>query len=126
MIKISHLFLIVFSLLGVLACSDDEEIVPIIELDSDSYTMVMEGGEFVLPIHATGEWTLMSDAVWCQVGVKEGVGDAEVPIRVQMNQSGNERTAKLTLSSGEQMREIVVVQSTLILVFDSLNIASGI
>ena len=126
MIKISHLFLIVFSLLGVLACSDDEEIVPIIEPGLDSYTMAMEGGEFVLPIHATGEWTLMSDAVWCQVEFKEGVGDAEVPIRVQMNQSGNERTAKLTLASGEQMREIVVVQSTLILVFDSLNIASGI
>ena len=63
-----------------------------------------------IDITSNVEWTIESDAEWCEVTPASGNGIADVLITVKRNKSTAVRTALLTLKSSTQTKTITITQ----------------
>lgn len=74
-----------------------------------------EGGEISISFNSSGEWTASiintrADS-WCDVSPKSGkAGDCRITIKVQRNDSYDERNATIQIKSGDIKKDIVVTQ----------------
>lgn len=82
---------------------------PTLELlgGADAYTIPCDGDSFVLGFHAfvnetPAAWTASTDADWCTVDPVSGTGPGEVNVVVQANETSSERTATVTITSGDK------------------------
>ena len=80
--------------------------------------LVLPAGDTTITIDVEGnvEWTLTSDASWCMPQVMNGNGDCGVQVVIVANDTQGERSATLTLSSGDSafVEQVNVVQQRLI------------
>ncbi|MBR5499117.1 MAG: BACON domain-containing protein [Bacteroidales bacterium] len=87
--------------LAIVECISPFEPLPEPVLDVDQKTIVFTGEAATETLLVTSNvaWTIESDASWCTTAISEGEGDASVVVSVEKNESGESRSAVLTLKS---------------------------
>ena len=61
-------------------------------------------------INSNVEWTIVSDQNWCTVQPLSGNGNRDITVSVSENNTGTLRTATLTITAGNQSRQVTVEQ----------------
>lgn len=107
------------------ACSDnDEELQDFLNPNSESETIFNQGFSFndaassqSISFESGKKWTATlsgenSESKWCRINPSEGeAGKATIMVSVSKNETGKALTAKLTIVSGSQRKEVSITQS---------------
>lgn len=72
---------------------------PVLDVDQKAIVFTGEAATETLLVTSNVAWTIESDASWCTTAISEGEGDASVVVSVEKNESGESRSAVLTLKS---------------------------
>ena len=110
------LYLLVMPLLAIISCEkpepEPEPVVGKITLSTESELVFSDEGESQqVAFTATLDWAATSDQDWMTVEPKSGqAGEAAVTLRASKNTSDEPRTAKVTLTCGEDTKTIEVTQ----------------
>ena len=110
------LYLLVMPLLAIVSCEkpepEPEPVVGKITLSTESELVFSDEGESQqVAFTATLDWAATSDQDWMTVEPKSGqAGEAAVTLRASKNTSDEPRTAKVTLTCGEDTKTIEVTQ----------------
>lgn len=110
------LYLLVMPLLAIISCEKPEPepdpVVGKITLSTESELVFSDEGESQqVAFTATLDWAATSDQDWMTVEPKSGqAGEAAVTLRASKNTSDEPRTAKVTLTCGEDTKTIEVTQ----------------
>ena len=108
------------SLLFLQACNNEgNDVPPVLEAQPTTITLSNHEGTAMLSINSNVEWTLESNAGWCEVGATAGTGEAQVTVQVSENTNSIDRNAKLTLAGGGLEREVTVTQRAFAFSLDS-------
>ena len=108
------------SLLFLQACNNEgNDVPPVLEAQPTTITLSNHEGTATLSINSNVEWTLESNAGWCEVGATAGTGEAQVTVQVSENTNSIDRNAKLTLAGGGLEREVTVTQRAFAFSLDS-------
>ncbi|MDE5612490.1 MAG: BACON domain-containing protein [Odoribacter sp.] len=79
-------------------------------LSQENLTFSAEGGWKELMIDCTGEWIIAGGNEWCQPGATAGKGSTLLKIFVETSIETTERSAELSVKSGDQTQKLVVTQ----------------
>ncbi len=69
------------------------------------------GTSVTLSIDATSAWSAKSSATWVTLGKTTGTGKASFVVKVQKNTSDRDRSAEITITSGQARKVIPVTQT---------------
>ena len=113
-----HTFFLLLTTVLQVACSDEKEepqpVTPSITWaeGQNSPTFATNGGTESVLFTATTDWKAGTDKSWCKVAPSQGSAgeDCEVRITVEPNDTPKERTATLTIRSGEVTEQLTIVQ----------------
>ena len=113
-----HTFFLLLTTVLLAACSDEKEepqpVTPSITWadGQSSPTFATAGGTEAVLFAATADWKAGVDQSWCKVAPSQGAAgeDCEVRITVEPNDTPDERTATLTIRSGEVTEQLTIVQ----------------
>lgn len=67
-----------------------------------------EGGTQILTINCNSQWNIITNQNWVRIAKKQGVGYDEVEIEVLQSEEAFVSDAKLTISSGDITRSIII------------------
>ena len=88
---------------------------PLIAVDKPTFDFDAKAQHSVFHFLSEKDWTIESDSSWCAVNKKSGRGTDDtleaVMFDVDANESGDSRTAKITISDGIETSVIEVAQS---------------
>ncbi len=102
--------------IAAVACQNEPEIVPEVNVTSTSTTLPVAGTEdlsFKVTFKTNVDWTaaLKEQVQWCTVTPAKGVaGDAAVTVIAEENEAEEERTATLVITAGAVVKEILLTQ----------------
>lgn len=102
-------FIGLFFCLCCFACSDDK-VEATLGLSVKELSFYDVGGEDVINITTSGDWTATSDAAWCRLAQTSGVGSGVVKVEAEVNTTGAERHAQITVSAGKNTQVVKVTQ----------------
>lgn len=91
------------------ACSDDK-VEATLDLSVKELSFYDVGGEDVINVTTSGNWTATSDAAWCRLVQVSGVGSGVVKVEAEVNTTGAERHAQITVSAGKNTQVVKVTQ----------------
>lgn len=91
------------------ACSDDK-VEATLDLSVKELSFYDVGGEDVINVTTSGNWTATSDAAWCRLAQVSGVGSGVVKVEAEVNTTGAERHAQITVSAGKNTQVVKVTQ----------------
>ncbi len=82
----------------------------------ESQTLTAEAGQFTLNVATVGTWTASVDSDWIVLSETEGTGDNLITVTASANDTGRERIAVITFTTGPEnenriTRQIVVRQA---------------
>lgn len=90
-------------------CSDEPEIPPTLTVSgAPQSTFGPSSTTLTLNVTTTVAWTAKSNAGFCHLDTKSGMGNATVTITIEENQTYNDRTAEITFSNAEHGLEAKV------------------
>ena len=67
-------------------------------------------GSYQFTVSSNAAWAITSNQGWCTVQPASGNGDREITVSVAANTTGEPRTATLTVTAGNQSRQVTVEQ----------------
>jgi len=67
-------------------------------------------GQYSFTITSNVEWTIASNQSWCTVQPVSGNGNRDITVSVTENNTGTPRSATLTITAGNQSRQVTVEQ----------------
>jgi len=102
--------LVVVLVFALVSCSGEDYYV---SSSVDKIDASMAGEEVEFTVTSNVNWGISSSGKWVTVTPNNGNGDAVVTLKIAGNYSGAERRATLTLSSGEMLQTMEVVQPAL-------------
>lgn len=78
-------------------------------------TFTAAGGEFIVSVVTNGTWKATTDSDWVTLNKASGSGDFNIPVSVEENVTGGERTATISIYTGAEnenrvIREVVITQ----------------
>ena len=81
-----------------------------VTVDKSSLSFAKEASNQPLTITSSAAWTITSDAVWLTTDVTSGSGNKTINVQAPTN-SGNARSAKLTITGGQKVIVVTVNQA---------------
>ena len=114
--KLKHLFLCMLAVTALFACKEKEVepvVDPVLEVSTESLTISSQGDEKVLYITSNNAWTIEADVDWISLGADKGEAAAEkqmVKVYVDPNPDYEQRSGKITVTSGKLTKEVQVTQ----------------
>lgn len=98
---------------SILSCSDDDEgISTEFKVSKEETSMTKDGGEMYLYVQSGGSVQITSDALWCVVNEEPSTSQKthKFLVKIEKNETTEERTATLTVEGGEMPRTVKVIQ----------------
>lgn len=94
------------------SCENRTEEDTVLMATPESLAFFSEGGEGSMMLTASGDWYAEIDQPWCTVEEASGaqVKDYALVVRCDRNESYDERSCKLTLTCGEKMVTVPILQ----------------
>lgn len=83
--------------------------VPSLTLSEKTLTLEAQTGEAAVQVQSNVSWSAASDADWCEVNPPSNRGNSRLLIRYSTNPSIIRRTAKITVSAGENLASVLTV-----------------
>ena len=80
-----------------------------LSLSVESIELPLGGGEAEVAISSDLNWALKVDASWVSVSQTYGKGDAVITIKAGGNDTGEDRTTEVHISSGTEMERILII-----------------
>jgi hypothetical protein len=81
-----------------------------LNLSPSSIDAASIAGAYKLTISCNDAWTVASNQSWCTVQPTSGTGNSEVTVSVQENTTSNDRSAILTVTSGNISKQVNLLQ----------------
>ena len=95
-----------------MACNDNAKNTEIALVSDDAVSIGYGGGEELIKFICYDNWTISSDVSWITFGgPTEGSGNAIIKIHIEKNTSGGDRTGKLSITCGGNIKIIEIRQS---------------
>ena len=95
-----------------MACNDNAKNTEIALVSDDAVNIGYGGGEELIKFICYDNWTISSDVSWITFGgPTEGSGNAIIKIHIEKNTSGGDRTGKLSITCGGNIKIIEIRQS---------------
>ena len=96
------------------SCDLLEDIIPALDLDKDSVSLVAEGAEATFTITSNQDWTASADQTWVKIDPASGEASDEsvtVTVTADDNPDLEARTATITVTAGELTKTVAVTQA---------------
>ncbi|MFV0269665.1 MAG: BACON domain-containing protein [Draconibacterium sp.] len=103
-------FCIIFSFSS---CKKEAEPIAYVDLERESLTIAIEGGEETVGLKSNGQWTIEGIPDWLTVNPKSGNGTAEITVTADENRDPEARAVSLTFIGKEVQNTLEVVQGGL-------------
>jgi len=81
-----------------------------LSVSTSSLNFVASGERKSLTITSNATWTVASNQPWCTVQPTSGTGNGEITVNVTENAAGTPRTATVTITAGNQSRQVNIEQ----------------
>ena len=83
----------------------------VLKVSSTSLSFAENGGSENISITCNSDWTVSSNQSWCTVSPASGSNDGTVTVTVSANDSNSERSASITIKSGNVTQEVSILQA---------------
>lgn len=98
---------------SILSCLDDNEDTFVeFKVSKEEMSVTKEGGEMLLYVQSEGSVRIISDALWCMVSEEPSTSQKthKFLVKIEQNETTEERTATLTVEGGEMPRTVKIIQ----------------
>lgn len=105
-------YLLLFVLFCLYSCSKDED-APLLQLNVSPYQIQipLNGGEEQVTIYSEKDWTATTKQDWIKISPISGkMGTSKITIKVEMNDYANERTGRVSIQTGKEVKNISITQ----------------
>ncbi len=100
-------FCIIFSFSS---CKKEAEPIAYVDLERESVTIAIEGGEETVGLKSNGQWEIQDIPEWLTISPMLGEYNSQINISVTKNEDKERRTASLLFICGEQSSTLSVTQ----------------
>lgn len=110
---LKNAFVAVLAVIGLSACSsDDDAPEPLLSVSSSRIDVEAGGGSEIFEVESNAKWNISGGTAWCRVSPQQGTGTNQVSIDVKENPSEDSRecTLRVTTADGSVMRTVDVHQ----------------
>ncbi len=108
--KLKNVWLLLLLLVGMAACSDDDDNVQV-TLSTREVKLEVTGGTTSFTVQTVGDWTIETDGQsWYTVSPQQGTGTTEVTVTAEASGEVASRSANLVVRSGSALATLVVTQ----------------
>ncbi|MDT0675266.1 cellulase family glycosylhydrolase [Autumnicola musiva] len=108
------ILLILTLMLGLVSCSEDDEIVPSQDVEfgvsPTSMSFPASGGNSIINVNNNGEWDISTDADWLTFSNQSATQSSKITLTAMANSDTTARTATLMVNGIENSQEIQVTQ----------------
>ena len=109
--KLKNVWLLLLLLVGMAACSDDDDNVQV-TLSTREVKLEVTGGTTSFTVQTVGDWTIETDGQsWYTVSPQQGTGTTEVTVTAEASGEVASRSANLVVRSGSALATLVVTQT---------------
>jgi hypothetical protein len=88
---------------------------PLLSVTPANQNVSSLAGNTTFDIQSNTSWTAQSDKAWCTLANSAGTGNAALSVNYDLNQTGIQRTAEITISSnGLEPKKVIITQKNVL------------
>ena len=106
-------YLLLLFLFCLYSCSKDENTSDLLQLNISPYQIhiPLNGGEEQVTVYSGKDWTATTNQDWIEISPISGkMGTSKITIKVKVNDYANERTGRVSIQSGKEVKNMSVIQ----------------